>query len=125
MVGLIPAVLVFVAFGVLCLFMARRHWRMKRTGEHIRQAFLLAGLGLGSLLGLVFGLAVGLIVEPNNPTGTAFRVGMYVGVFIGLIGYVFGRAVELRYDRRSPDASDYADSAPWLDGTESDDGPRK
>jgi hypothetical protein len=107
--------------GVLLLF-ARLHLRMKPTGETIRQTFLLAALGLGFILGAVFGIALSLLISQLGGTPPKGGFSMLVGGVIGVGGYTFGRAVEKRYDRRRvTEEEDYWDPNPFGGDEASDD----
>jgi hypothetical protein len=105
--------IVSVLLGGIMLLLARLHWRMKRTGETIRQTLLLAALGLGLILGAVFGVALSLLISHLGGTPPKGGISILVGGVIGVGGYVFGRAVERRYDRRrAADEDDYQDPDP-------------
>jgi integral membrane sensor domain MASE1 len=114
---LIAESVVSALLGGIMLLLARLHWRMKRTGESIRQTFLLAGLGLGLILGAVFGVALTFLISHLGGVPPKGGLSMVVGGVIGVGGYAFGQAVERRYARRrATEEDDYLDPDPLDDG---------
>jgi hypothetical protein len=101
---------VSVLLGGIMLILARLHWRMKRTGETIRQTVLLAALGLGLILGAVFGVALNLLISHVGGRPPKGGLSILLAGVIGIGGYAFGRAVERRYNRRrAAEEEDYLD----------------
>lgn len=107
---MIGTIIGFSVVGAGLLALAWHHWRMRRTGETIRQTCLLGGLGLGTILGPVGGVGLGWLVNPSNPTDAARGIGMGIALTVMFGAYAFGRIVEKRYDRLpSDEAKDYSD----------------
>ena len=107
--NLIGLVIGCVPVGIVVLILARHHWRMERTGETIRQTFLLAGVGLAIILAPIVGFGLAMIVAPTV-RDSLVSLSMLLGMAIVAGSYAFGRLVEKRYDRvRSIEENDYLD----------------
>src|SRR4051812_24501901 len=107
---LIAEAFVSVLLGGVMLMLARMHWRMERTGESIRQTFLLGALGLGLIIGGVLAVALSLVIPYLGGQRPTAGISIWTGMVIGAGGYAFGRLVEKRYDRRrAAEEDDYWD----------------